>query len=39
MITGIFTANGDPRIRLFVKGAGSILHEIEAVVDTGLTTN
>src|SRR5437016_529280 len=27
----------DPIIRLFIQGAGSILHEIEAVVDTGFT--
>lgn len=35
MITGIVTANEDAVIRLLVRGAGSILHEVEAVVDTG----
>lgn len=35
MITGAVNASGEPRLRLLLRGAGSILHEIEAVVDTG----
>lgn len=34
MITGIFTSNGEPHIRLFLRN-GTILHELDAVVDTG----
>jgi len=35
VITGAVNASGEPRIRLFLHGSGGILHEIEAVVDTG----
>jgi len=35
MISGIVNANDDALVRLFVRGSGSILHEVEAVLDTG----
>lgn len=37
-MTGFFDADQrEARIRLFVHGAAGILHELEAVVDTGFT--
>ncbi len=35
MIIGIVNANEDPISRLIVYGQGAIMHEVEAVVDTG----
>jgi clan AA aspartic protease len=35
MITGVFSSNGEPHIRLFVRGVGGIVHEVDVVVDTG----
>ena len=38
MITGIVNAGGDAVVRLLVRGSGNILHEVEAVVDTGFNS-
>lgn len=34
-MTGTVNINGEPLLRLFLRGTGSILHEVEAVLDTG----